>query len=103
MVIVVVFHITFMIVCGFILVRRSLFLDLDEYGPEIEHTLSKIRANERDSKKKMTEEQTPPPKQLKEYSLQLLMIHLRVPVCPLLQGHLRLNIPQSKYSHPFVS
>jgi len=41
--------------------RRSLFLDLKEYGPEIEHTLSKIRAKKHDSKKKMAEKQTSPP------------------------------------------
>ena len=44
-----------------------MFLDLEEYDPEIECTLSKIKAKKRDSKKKMVEEQTPPPKQLKEY------------------------------------
>ena len=42
--------------------RRSLCLDLVPYNLEIEYSLRKIRA-----KKKMVEEQTPPPKQLKEY------------------------------------
>jgi len=46
--------------------RRSLFLDLIEYNPEIEHSLSRIRAKKRESKKKMVEEQIPP-KQLKGY------------------------------------
>ena len=47
--------------------RCSLLLDLEEYDPEIERTHSKIRAKKCDSKKKMTEEQSPQPKQLKEY------------------------------------
>jgi len=46
--------------------RRSLFLDLIEYNPKIERSLSRIRAKKRESKKKMAEEQNPP-KQLKEY------------------------------------
>jgi len=46
--------------------RCSLFLDLIEYNPEIERSLSRIRTKKRESKKKMAEEQNPP-KQLKEY------------------------------------
>ena len=43
-----------------------LFLDLEEYGLEIERTLSKVRTKKRGSKKKLAEEQTPR-KQLMEY------------------------------------
>jgi len=46
--------------------RCSLLLDLEEYDPEIERTHSMIRVKKRDSKKKITEEQTPQPKELKE-------------------------------------
>jgi len=46
--------------------RCSLFLDLIKYKPEIEHSLSRIRAKKREFKKNMAQEQNPP-KQLKEY------------------------------------
>ena len=45
---------------------RCLFLDHEEFDPEIVHTLNRIRAEKHDSKKKMVREQAPP-KQLKEY------------------------------------
>ena len=47
--------------------RCSLFLYFERHDPEIECTLSKIRAKKHDFKKKMAQEQTPPHKQLKEY------------------------------------
>jgi len=46
--------------------RRSLFLDLVEYNPEIKRSLSRIRTKKCESKEKMAEEQNPS-KQLKEY------------------------------------
>ena len=47
--------------------RRSLCLDLEPYNPEIECSLRKIRAKKKESKNKMAEQPTLPPKQLKEY------------------------------------
>ena len=47
--------------------RCSLLLELEEYNPKIERFLSKIRAKKRKSKKKVVQEQTLSPKQLKEY------------------------------------
>ena len=41
--------------------RRSFFLYLEEYNPEIECSPSAIRAKKRAFKKKMTEEQNPLP------------------------------------------
>ena len=75
--------------------RHYSFLDLKVHNPKIEYSLSKIRANKCESKKKIAEEQNPP-KQLTECLLSTLMIHLQVPVCPLLWGHLRLSILSSK-------
>jgi len=47
--------------------RRSLSLDLVEQNPKIGRSLRQVRAMKRESKKKMVEEQIPPPKQPKEY------------------------------------
>ena len=47
--------------------RHCLCLDLEPYNPEIERSIQKIRAKTKESKKKMAEEQTPPPKQFKKY------------------------------------
>ena len=48
-------------------VRRSLFLEVEQYSPKIERTLRQISAKKRESKKNMNEEQTPLSKQFKEY------------------------------------
>jgi len=45
--------------------RQSLVLNLEEYNPEIEYSLSRIRDRKCESKKMMAKEQTPP-KQLEE-------------------------------------
>jgi len=60
------YFIFFLIVCGYLYGRRSLFLDLVEYNPKIERHLYRIRVKKRESKKKMIEEQNTS-KQLKEY------------------------------------
>ena len=63
--------------------ERSQFLEFEEYNPEIESFPSKIRAKKYESKKKMVEEQTPPPKQLKEYFIPATydsLIRIRMPI-----------------------
>jgi len=63
------------------LARRSLFLDHEQCGPEIERTFSKIRTKKRDSKKKMAENKLHL-SNLRSISPPPLKIHLHVPTCP---------------------
>jgi len=71
--------------------RQFLFLDLEECNPEIECLLRRIRDTKRKSKKKLAEEPTPPSNL--SILLLALMIHPQDPICPVLWGHPRLNLP----------
>ena len=81
--------------------RHSMFLDLVEYNPEIERSLSRIRAKKRESKKKMVEEQNST-KQLKEYFTPATYDSPTRTLCPPLRGNLNLSIPLFKCSRHFM-
>ena len=81
--------------------RHSLFLELEQINPEVEHFLSKIRAEKRESKKKIAGNKPHHLSNLSSISLLPFMTYLQEPIYPLLLGHLRLNNPLSKHFRQF--
>ena len=71
----------------------SLFLDIEEYNPEIEHFLSRMKAKKYETEKKKVEEQNPSPKQFKKHFTPTICDSSTRSHMPTVTGHLRSNLP----------